>query len=387
MAAVQGHATEQFDELREALETNIAEGVEVGASIVVDVDGETVVDLWGGYRDAARTLPWTRDTIVNVWSTTKAVTALAALMLVDRRQLDPYAPVAAYWPEFAANGKEHVEVRHLLSHTSGVSGWDQPFANEDVYDLAASTSRLAAQAPWWEPGTASGYHATAYGHLVGEVVRRVSGRSLRAFVAEEIAGPLGADFSIGADEADADRIAEIVPPPPAPDAPADAPAPDPQSVAVKTFLGSAVDPTLANTAAWRAAELGAVNGHGNARSVARILSPIARGGEVDGVRLLHPATIELIFREQAHGTDLFLGIPLRWGIGFGLPEPDGVPFVRDGKLCFWGGWGGSLIIMDLERRTTISYMMNRMQPGVIGSEVSAAYCAIIERAVAPIVRA
>lgn len=382
MAAVAGHATEQFGELREALATNIADGVEVGASLVVDVDGDTVVDLWGGYRDAARTLPWTEDTIVNVWSTTKAVTALAALVLVDRGQLDPFAPVAAYWPEFAAHGKEHVEVRHLLSHTSGVSGWEQPFAPEDVYDLAASTSRLAAQAPWWEPGTASGYHATSYGHLVGEVVRRVSGRSLGAFVAEEIAGPLGADFRLGADEADTDRIAEIVPPPPAPAAASDAPAPDPRSVAVRTFLGSVVDPTLPNTAAWRAAELGAVNGHGNARSVARMLSPVARGGEVDGVRLLRPETIELIFREQAHGPDLFLGIPLRWGIGFGLPEAEGVPFVRDGRLCFWGGWGGSLIIMDLERRTTISYMMNRMQPGVIGSEVSAAYCAIIERAMA-----
>ncbi|MGE3254156.1 serine hydrolase, partial [Pseudonocardia sp.] len=138
----------------------------------------------------------------------------------------------------------------------------------------------------------------------------------------------------------------------------------------------------ANTPGWLRADIGAANGHGNARSVARILSALALGGETNGVRLLRPETIELIFEEQAHGPDLFLGLPLRWGIGYGLPEPDGVPFVPAGKVCFWGGWGGSLIIMDLERRTTISYVMNQMQPGVIGSEVSAAYCAVIARCLA-----
>ena len=159
--------------------------------------------------------PWTEDTIINVWSTTKTVTSLAALVLVDRGEIDPYAPVAQYWPEFGENGKEHVEVRHLLSHTSGVSGWEPPFPTEDIYDRELH-GRLATQAPWWEPGTASGYHAQNLGHLVGELVRRVTGKTLKRFVAEEIAGPLDADFHIGVGDADWGRIAPVVPPPPLP---------------------------------------------------------------------------------------------------------------------------------------------------------------------------
>ncbi|GAA0995514.1 EstA family serine hydrolase [Acrocarpospora macrocephala] len=383
MAEVFGQVTEQYREVRDALAANLDAGVEVGAGIVVNVDGTNVVDIWGGHMDAERTRPWTEDTIVTVWSTTKTITSLAALMLVDRGLLDPFETVAHYWPEFAAGGKEHVEVRHLLSHTSGVSAWAQPFAPEDSYNFAAAAAKLAAQPPWWEPGTASGYHASNFGHLVGEVVRRVSGKSLRDFVADEIAGPLGADFQIGAKEADWDRIATMLPP--AGTATLEMPAPDPDSVFYKTLVGSYNDPTLANTPQWYRADIGACNGHGNARSVAQIMSVISLGGETNGVRLLKPETIELIFREQAHGPDLFLGLPLRWGIGYALPEPEGVPFVPAGKVCFWGGWGGSLIIMDVDRRMTISYMMNQMQPGVIGSEVSAAYCDVISRCASAVV--
>ncbi|MFJ1763305.1 serine hydrolase domain-containing protein [Amycolatopsis sp. NPDC088138] len=370
MTEIHGKHDSRFDDVRAALEKNVASGDELGASLVIDLDGEVVADLWGGFRDQARTVAWDEHTITNVWSTTKTVTSLAALMLVDRGDLDVHAPVARYWPEFAANGKEGVEVRHLLSHTSGVSGLDQPAVVEDLYDLETSTARLAAQAPWWTPGTASGYHASNFGHLVGEVVRRVSGKPLKAFVAEEIAGPLGADFGIGAAEADWGRIADVVPPPPAQ---FDLEALGADSVIVKTLTGPAIDASVANTPAWRRAELGAVNGHGNARSVARILSALALGGTVDGVRLLGPDTIGLIFEEQANGVDLGLGIPLRWGIGYGLPLHETVPWIPDGRICFWGGWGGSMIITDLDRRLTISYMMNRMGPGIIGSDRSGTY--------------
>lgn len=376
MAHIEGHTHDSFAPVRDALARNLDAGIEVGASIVVNIDGEDVVDIWGGHTDAERTDPWREDTIVTVWSTTKTIVALAALMVIDRGLLDPYAPVAAYWPEFAANGKERIEVRHLLSHTSGVPAWEQPFVTEDAFDLTASTARLATQPTWWEPGSASGYHASNYGHLIGELIRRTTGLSLKEFVAQEIAGPLGADFQIGLKSEDRGRVARMLPP--------NAPRAfslddiDPQSVLYRTIVGSVGDPEIANTEAWYDADFGAVNGHGNARSVARILSVIPLGGIVDGVRLLRPDTIELIFQEQAAGTDLFLGIPMRWGIGFALPEPDGVPFVPSGKVCFWGGWGGSLAILDLERRVTITYMMNQMQTGVIGSEVSAAYCAIID---------
>ena len=367
---VEGTCGERYEPVRAALAAQLTSGEELGASIVLNIDGETVVDIWGGFRDEARTTPWTRDTITNVWSTTKTVTNLAALMLADRGQLDVYAPVAQYWPEFAAGGKQDIKVAHVLSHTAGVSGWEQPFSTEDMYDWDKSTSQLAAQAPWWEPGTASGYHALNQGHLVGEIIRRITGKSLKQFVAEEIAGPLGADFQIGAAERDWDRIADVVPPPPLP---FDMDSIDPQSPAFKTMTGPVPDASAANTPGWRHADMGACNGHGNARSVARILSALALDGAVDGVRLLGPDTIDLIFDEQSRGMDLVLGVPLRFGIGYGLPLLETIPYLPDERICFWGGWGGSIIAMDLGRRMTISYMMNKMGPGVIGSDRSEAY--------------
>jgi len=314
MAELSGTCDARFDAVRDALQRNVDAGEDVGASIVVDLDGEIAVDLWGGFRDEARTDPWTRDTITNVWSTTKTVTSLAALMLVERGQLDVDAPVAAYWPEFAANGKQDVLVRHLLSHTSGVSGLDQPAVTEDMYDWEKSTARFAAQAPWWAPGTASGYHALNFGHLIGEVLRRITGTSLKQFVADEIAGPLGADFQIGAAESDWGRIADVIPPPPLP---FDLAALGPDSLVAKTFTGPAVAAAEANTPGWRQADIGAANGHGNARSVARILSVISRGGEVDGVRLLSPETIDLIGQGKDYGW------PYSYSLhGKAVPDPD-----------------------------------------------------------------
>jgi CubicO group peptidase (beta-lactamase class C family) len=378
MAELSGTCDARFDAVRDALQRNVDAGEDVGASIVVDLDGEIAVDLWGGFRDEARTDPWTRDTITNVWSTTKTVTSLAALMLVERGQLDVDAPVAAYWPEFAANGKQDVLIRHLLSHTSGVSGLDQPAVTEDMYDWEKSTARFAAQAPWWAPGTASGYHALNFGHLIGEVLRRITGTSLKQFVADEIAGPLGADFQIGAAESDWGRIADVIPPPPLP---FDMAALGPDSLVAKTFTGPAVAAAEANTPGWRRADIGAANGHGNARSVAKIMSAVARGGESGGVRLLGPDTIELIFREQLNGVDLVLGRPLRLGIGYGLHRADLLPYIPAGKICFWGGWGGSIVLMDLGRRMTISYMMNKMGPGAMGSDRTAEYVTAIYQAV------
>jgi CubicO group peptidase (beta-lactamase class C family) len=239
-----------------------------------------------------------------------------------------------------------------------------------MYDWETSTQRLAAQAPWWEPGTASGYHANNQGHLVGELVRRVTGVPLKQFVAEQIAGPLGADFQIGCAERDWPRIAPVVPPPPLPIDLASLP---PESPMFKTFTGPAADAGNANTPGWRRADMGALNGHANARSVARIIKALALGGAVNGTRLLSPDTIELIFDEQSHGTDLVLGVPLRFGIGYALPETETVPYVPQGRCCYWGGWGGSVVLADLDRRVTLAYMMNNMAPGIIGSDRSEAY--------------
>jgi CubicO group peptidase (beta-lactamase class C family) len=367
MAEVHGSCDDRFTAVRETFARNL-DGDELGASIAVDLDGETVVDLWGGYRDEERTTPWTEDTIVNGWSTTKCVLNLAALLLVERGELDVYAPVGNYWPEFSAKGKKDIQVRHLMSHTSGVSGWDTPFSIRDMYDWELATERLAMQRPWWEPGTASGYHANNQGHLVGEVVRRITNTTFKQFVADEIAKPLGADYQIGAREKDWQRIAPVVPPPPLP---IDFGALDPASPLVRTFTGPVASAAAANSPEWRQADMGALNGHTNARGLLQVMRTLTLGGS--GPVKLSPSTVDLVFQEQSDGLDLVLMTPLRFGIGYGLTPTETVPYLPEGKVAFWGGWGGSLAVMDLDRRLTITYMMNRMAPGIIGSDRSEAY--------------
>lgn len=363
MADIHGASEDRFEVLGDLLSGSIDAGDDLGASVSVTVEGETVVDIWGGWADEARTVPWAVDTITNVWSTTKTMTSLSALVLAERGELDVHARVADYWPEFAANGKQDIEVRHLMSHTSGVSAWEQPVQLEDLYDWEKSTSMLAEQAPWWEPGTASGYHALNQGHLVGEVIRRITGRSLGQFFAEEVAGPLGADFHIGLDPSHDHRVSKVVPPPSMPVALEEL---DPDSPAVKTMTGPTPAAEVAWTDGWRRAEIGAANGHGNARAVARIQAIVANGGEVDGVRLLSPETIDLIFEEQSRGIDVVLGTHNRFGIGYALADLEAREYLPEGRICYWGGWGGSMIIVDTDRRMTIAYMMNKMQPGTGG---------------------
>lgn len=381
--AAQVHGTvadARFDKLVGLLAENTESGAEVGASLAVDVRGTTLVDVWAGHADGGRTRPWTQDTVVNLWSCTKVATNIAALILVDRGDIDVFAPVARYWPEFAANGKQDVQVRHLMAHTSGVSGWSAPWDHDDMYDWEKATSRLAEQPPWWEPGTAGGYHASNQGHLVGEVVRRVSGMPLKEFVRTQLAAPLGADIQIGARVEDVGRVADIIPP--VGGVPIDWSALDADSPMVKTFATAAGFADKANTAEWRAADMGGVNGHGNARSLARLGSVISGNGEVDGVRLLGERTIDLVFQQQYEGIDLVLGVPLRWGIGLGLPHPESAPFIRQGRTCFWCGWGGSIVIMHPDTGLTIAYAMNAMGEGIIGNPRTVQYVEAVYEALA-----
>jgi CubicO group peptidase (beta-lactamase class C family) len=362
MTQVHGTCDQRFSRLAELLAANLDSGEDVGASVAVMLEGELVVDLWGGFADEAKTVEWQSDTITNVWSSTKTVMALAVLMLVDRGQLDVDAPVATYWPEFAANGKEAVLVRHLLSHTSGVSGWAQPVAVDDIFDWDKSTKMLAAQEPWWTPGHGSGYHALNQGHLVGEVVRRITGKKLGEFIRDEIAGPLGADFHVGLAESEFSRVANVIPPPPLP---VDLTALDPELVVVKTFTGPAPEASIAWTSQWRSADIPAANGHGNARSLAMAQHAVANGGSVGDVRLLGPDTMEQIFRVQSDGVDQVLMVPVKFGIGYALPNAT-VPHMPDRRICFWGGWGGSSVVNDLDNRMTVTYVMNRMADGLLG---------------------
>lgn len=373
MTTVQGSCDTQFSALKDLFASKLAAGEELGASIVVNVNGRNVVDLWGGYADADRQRTWDRDTITNVWSSTKTVASFAVLLAHDRGLLNVDEPVSKYWPEFAANGKEGVLVRHLLSHSSGVSGWDTPITPEQLGDLPLVTSLLAQQAPWWEPGTASGYHMVNFGHLLGELVRRVTGKSMKEFVAEEIAGPLGADFQIGARKEDWPRIASLVEPPPLD---VDFSKMDPNAPALKTFVNPPVSVSVVKENWWRKADISGANGHSNARALNLILSAISNGGVVNGNQIISRKTIDLIWREQTNGTDLVLGVPLRVGIGYAIgggASAQSLPWIPSGDVCFWGGYGGSFEVMDRERHVTVTYVMNKMGAGILGNDRTSQY--------------
>jgi len=356
-----GTCDPRFAAVKRAFARNFEEGLEVGACFAATLDGEFVVDLWAGHADQALRRPWEQDTIVNVYSTTKPMTALCALMLVDRGQLDLDAPVARYWPEFAEAGKNALPVRHLLSHTSGLAGFAEPIPVEALYDWDRIVQLLASQEPMWEPGARSGYHTLSFGHLIGEVVRRLTGRSLGTFFREEVAEPLGADFHIGLAEEHEPRVGEMIPAPTA-DLAAEIP---PGSVAARVLGNPLMVGSIANQRAWRAAEIPAANGQGNARSVARVAAAMACEGKLDGVHLLGPATIDKIVEQQCYGTDLVLGIPIRWGLGFGLTSKE-IPVGPNPRAFFWGGWGGSLVVIDPDARLSFAYVMNKMGSGTMG---------------------
>ncbi|MGN6252025.1 MAG: serine hydrolase domain-containing protein [Marmoricola sp.] len=355
-----------FAPLRALLEANLAEGTDVGASVAVVRDGELVVDLWGGQARPGH--PWEADTIVQVWSVTKVMAALTVLVLADRGAIDLDAPVASYWTGFA---RDDVLVRHLLAHTSGYAGWTDRLDVDGLLDLERSEAMLAAQEPWWEPGTASGYHMVGYGHLLDGLVRGATGSPLSECFRTLVAEPLGADFHLGVPDAALERCADLIPPTSSGINPKALP---PGNFLLPTVTNPLLDVTgLCNSSRWRQVSVAGANGHGNARAMALAQSVVSHGGEVRGVRLLSPATVDRIFEVQAEGTDLVLLVPVRFGIGYALPEPAPAPAVPQGRVCWWTGYGGSIVVNDLDRRTTVAYAMNRMEPHYTSSPRSDAY--------------
>jgi len=365
---VHGRCDARFARVREAFAEGFRARGELGAAVALAVEGELVVDLWAGHVDDARTRPWQRDTLVNVYSTTKGVTALAAQRLVDEGRLDLDAPVARYWPEFAQAGKGALPVRWLLSHRAGLPAVRKLLPNEALYDWDAMTSALAAEAPWWEPGSAHGYHAVSFGWLVGEVVRRIAGKSLGGYVRETFARPLELDFHIGLPESEHARVADIVQPA----------APDPNGEAAQLFVRALADPegvtarafmnppSMAlgpNVPAWRSAEIPGANGHGTARALA-VLYGRAALGDAGGV-ISSDATLRCR-DEQSRGPDLVLGVPTRFGQGFMLRQE-----THEGGRCLGTGAfghpgaGGSLAFAEPERRLGFGYVMNRMGPRIL----------------------
>jgi len=365
---VEGENASRFARVRAAFEKNFTTG-EVGAALAVTLDGELVVDLWGGHRDAARTKPWQRDTIVNVYSTTKGMTAICANRLAERGVLDLDAPVASYWPEFAQAGKSEIPVRWLLSHRAGLAALREQIPAGGQYDWKYMTEALAAEKPWWDPGTSHGYHALTYGYLVGEVLRRADGRTLGTYFREELAQPLGLDFWIGtAPELDA-RVADMIPAPPSPPGvpnPFAAAAQNPQSLVGRAFANPVIESGAVNSRAWRGAEIPAANGHGTARGLARIYGALAREGELDGVQVLSPAQIAHANSEQSFGRDEVLApLHTRFGLGFFMTQPM-IPFGPNPRAFGHPGAGGSIAFADPDARIGIAYVMNQMQIGLAG---------------------
>lgn len=364
---VHGHCDARFPAVRAAFEENLRDRGELGAAVTVVLDGETVVDLWGGWADAARTRPWERETLVNVWSTSKGPTSLCAHILADRGLLDFDAPVAAYWPEFAAAGKESVLVRHLLSHRAGLAGLREPHSLDQLCDWELTVERLAAQEPWWEPGSRSGYHALTFGHLVGEVVRRVSGLLPGAFLEREVTGPLGIDFTIGLPEKETGRLAELVQPPAASSSEQAAVFAQLAPVAVAALANPLVGATEANTPRWRAAEIPAAGGHGTARAVAALYGIFAGRGSYGSRQVLSPEAAERVREGQGSCRDLVLGAGFEHetevGLGLWLSGPNG-SYGPNPRAFGHDGFGGSCGLADPEAGLSLGYVMNRMGPHI-----------------------
>ena len=362
---IHGTCKDGFEAVRDAFERNFAEGLEVGAAAAVTVDGEPVVDIWAGDAGPDGS-PWERDTIVNVYSTTKTMAATCMLALADRGELDFDAPVCRYWPEFARNGKEGVLVRHVMSHTAGLPGFVPPVAPEDLYDLDAIAERLAAQELWWAPGTKSGYHAVTQGNLEGEILYRITGKRMADWFRDEIAEPLGADFWMSLPASEDHRVGELLPPPSLLEVlEASGVELDPDSTAVRTLQSCPLDASEPRTREWRAAEIPAAGGIGNARSVARVHSMLACGGEVDGVRIMSEAGARRGLEEQIDNVDEVLMLRLRHGLGFAR-ELDGWVTSPNPNHMYWGGWGGSIAVVDFDVRASVAYVMNRMDAAITG---------------------
>lgn len=369
---IEGACAPRFARVRDAFAANFAQHGEVGAAISIVQDGEVVADLWGGHADKAKTRPWRHDTLTNVWSTTKGVAAICFAMLVDRGKCRYEDPVASYWPEFAANGKERVTIAQMISHQAGLCGFAEPVTMDIIYDQDRAEALLAAQAPFWTPGEQSGYHALTVGILNNALFRRIEGRTLAAFVRDEISIPFGLDIFIGLPDSDAQRASEIIAPPTLSSTDAN---PVPSRAQQAALANPVLDPLWSNTRAWRLAPIPSVNGFANAASLALLYGAMANGGALNGRRLLGADSISAASRQLIEGADAVLGLHARWAAGFLLNVHD----VYGDQASAYGhsGWGGSFAFADPERRLGVSYVMNAMGHNLVGDPRGMALIAAI----------
>ncbi|MEM1232047.1 MAG: serine hydrolase domain-containing protein [Pseudomonadota bacterium] len=359
----QGTVAPGFEHVRDVFAANFAredEYRELGAAFAVLHRGEVLIDLWGGHRDAEHNVPWTRETLVNVWSTTKGIAAIAVALLVERGQLRYDAPVRDYWPEFGCNGKEAITVSQVLSHQAGLPGFDAPITLEEFFDWDLAAARLAAQTPMWAPGTKNSYHAMTYGFLAGELVRRASGQRIGEFVRTALAEPLHADLFIGLPEAEEHRLALTVPNP----RELELPTTDIPPEAMVSITNPAMEPTLPHRRDWRAAEIPAGNGHCSAIGIARLYGMLGNGGELDGNRYLSAATIAALDTVQTDRVDIQIGIAPYWRNGLS-GNPNGMYGPGAGAIGH-SGWGGSFGCADAAQRLGMGYVCNQMGHEALG---------------------
>ena len=357
---IDGLCTTRFAAVRDAFARNFSEHAERGGAVAIWHMGEKVVDLWGGWADVARSAAWQRDTLVNVFSVSKALCAIACMRLVDEGRLDLDARVARYWPEFEQGGKQDVTVRQLLSHQAGLPAIRKPLPDGAALEWDTIVAALAEQEPWWTPGTAHGYHVNSYGFLAGELVRRIDGRSIGTLLREDVAHPLGADIHIGLPAGEHHRVSEFQWP-----GNPDRPELDSDDALMRWntywnppgFSGS----HWVNHPRWREAEVPSTNGHGNARSVARVYSALANSGEIDGVRILSREALAAATQEQVNGHDLINNRPSRFGIGFQLTQPERPLGPNPGAFGHFGA-GGSLGYCDPQAGIAFGYVTNDMGP-------------------------
>lgn len=368
---IHGFVAPNFEPVRDAFAANFErEDVyrELGASLAAYENGKLIVDLYGGWRDEAKTEPWTRDTLVNIWSATKGVAAIVIARLVDQGLLDYAERVVRYWPEYGANGKEDTTVSDIMSHQAGLPGFEEPTSIEDFYDWETVTDRLARQAPMWKPGTKNSYHAMTYGFLAGELVRRTTGMSMGTYLAKEISGPLNADVFIGLPESEEYRVAPLVPPKVVHDFETETSPPE----AVAAVTNPDMEPLLPNDRAWRAAEIPAGNGHASALGLAKLYGTLANGGAMEGVTLMKPETIRVMNTQQNDRTDILLGIPANWRNGV----PGNIDHMYGPHDSTYGhsGWGGSFGCGNSETQIGIGYVLNQMGDRTIGDPRGDALC-------------
>jgi CubicO group peptidase (beta-lactamase class C family) len=392
---ISGYCDEKFSSARELFEKNLNTGFERGAAITVEIEGETVVDLWGGIDSEEQNTTWQEDTIVNVFSTTKGLAAVCLLQLVEEGKVNLDDPVAKYWPEFAQEGKDKIPVRYLFCHKSGLCGVTTPLPDDAYYNWDIMVNALAAQKPQWEPGRRHGYHALTYGHLIGEMVRRITGQSIGQYFNEKIAEPLNLDFWIGLPDEQFDKVTDIQPSlfplwtrlvspffkmiPKSflqGDLALIKDFEDPTTIAGSAFNNPKMEiknPFYANTREWRKAEIPAANGHGSARAIAKFYGVLSNGGNRNGVHLLSPETIDMARQTESEGADLVLAnLQTRFGLGFMLGSKDVSMGPAEGAFGH-GGAGGSLGFGDPDNHVSIGFVMNQMHPGITAWETATSF--------------